>query len=106
VTSAVINTRYALQNNSLSKNVYINCSIVLNELCEENVARCKNISSFIQLIRVNILKELTEQHFNNSQKELLTIREKISCLKCTLNQYNTETELRAKQLATLFEQQS
>jgi CII-binding regulator of phage lambda lysogenization HflD len=106
VTSPVINTRYALQNNSLSKNVYINCSIILNELCDENVTRCKNIGNFIQLIRVNILKELTENHFNNSHKELLTIREKISSLKSSLTKYNTEAEERAKKLASLFGEQS
>ena len=33
-TSPVINTKYALLNNSLSKNVYINCSVILNSLCD------------------------------------------------------------------------
>jgi hypothetical protein len=106
VASPVINTRYALQNNSLSRNVYINCSIILNSLCDENTTRCKQIAGFVQLIRVNILKELTETHFNSSQKELLTIREKISSLKSTLKKYNLETEQRANELAGLFGDQS
>jgi hypothetical protein len=32
INSPVVNTRYALQNNSLSRNVYINCSVILNSL--------------------------------------------------------------------------
>ena len=34
VNSSVINTKYALQNNSISKNIYINCSVILNSLSE------------------------------------------------------------------------
>lgn len=67
-SSPVINTRYALQNNSLSKNVYINCSVILNSLCDENTTRCKKIADFISLIRNNILKELTENHLGHSQR--------------------------------------
>lgn len=55
-SSPVINTRYALQSNSLSKNVYINCSVILNSLCDENTQRCKKINDFILLIRQSILK--------------------------------------------------
>jgi hypothetical protein len=68
VSSPVINTRYALQGNSLSRNVYINCSVILNSLCDENAARCRKISDFVLLIRGNILKELTESHLASSQR--------------------------------------
>lgn len=55
-TSPVINTKYALLNNSLSKNVYINCSVILNSLCDENTTRCRRINDFVLLIRNNILR--------------------------------------------------
>jgi hypothetical protein len=106
VTSPVINTRYALQNNSLSKNVYINCSVILNSLCDENTARCRKIADFIRLIRHAILKELTEAHLNASQKELLKVREKISTLKASLKKYNAETEEKSAELALLFNEQA
>jgi hypothetical protein len=106
VLSPVINTRYTLQGNSLSKNIYINCSVILNSLCDENAARCKKIADFIHLIRTNILKELTEAHLNSSQKELLRVREKISTLKASLKKYNTETEEKTIELGNLFKEQS
>lgn len=106
MTSPVINTRYALQNNSLSKNVYINCSVILNSLCDENTARCRKIADFIHLIRHAILKELTEAHLNASQKELLKVREKISTLKASLKKYNAETEEKSAELALLFNEQA
>lgn len=106
MTSPVINTRYALQNNSLSKNVYINCSVILNSLCDENTGRCKKISDFIHLIRTNILKELTEAHLSTSQKELLKVREKISTLKASLKKYNLETEEKTVELGNLFKEQA
>jgi hypothetical protein len=88
VNSPVINTRYALQGNSLSRNVYINCSVILNSLCDENLTRCRKISDFVLLIRSSILKELTESHLASSQKELLRVREKISTLRAALKKYN------------------
>lgn len=30
INSPIINTKYALQNNAISKNIYINCSVILN----------------------------------------------------------------------------
>lgn len=87
-TSPVINTRYALQHNSLSKHVYINCSVILNSLCDQNAQRCKKITDFVQLIRTDILQRLTETHLNASQKELLKVREKISTLKSALKKHN------------------
>ena len=45
--SPVVNTRFALQHNSLSKNVYINCSVILNALHDDNLSRCNRITQFI-----------------------------------------------------------
>lgn len=106
MSSPVINTRFALQNNSLSKNVYINCSVILNSLCDENTSRCRKINDFIHLIRTNILKELTENHLSSSQKELLRVREKISTLKASLKKYNLETEEKTVELGNLFKEQA
>ena len=68
VSQPIINTRYALQNNSLSKNVYINCSIILNSLSDENQARCRKINDFIQLIKNDILKDRIESHLSATQR--------------------------------------
>lgn len=76
--------------------------MILNSLCDENTNRCKKINDFIQLIRNNILKELTENHLSSSQRELLKVREKISTLKSALKKQNSETEERANELAALF----
>ncbi len=62
----MINTKYALQNNAISKNIYINCSVILNSLSEENYAKCKKVQDFITLIKGSVLKDLMEQHLNES----------------------------------------
>lgn len=62
----MINTKYALQNNAISKNIYINCSVILNSLSEENHAKCKKVQDFITLIKGSVLKDLMEQHLNES----------------------------------------
>jgi septal ring factor EnvC (AmiA/AmiB activator) len=76
--------------------------VILNSLCDENSSRCRKINDFVQLIRNNILRELTEHHLASSQRELLKVREKISTLKSTLKKHNGETEERANELAALF----
>jgi septal ring factor EnvC (AmiA/AmiB activator) len=41
-------------------------------------------------------------HLNESQKELLKIREKISTLKSSLKKFNSETEEKTQSLAAFF----
>lgn len=62
----VINTKYALQNNSISKSVYINCTVILNSLSDENAARCRKINDFIHLIRNDILRDSIDAHLLQS----------------------------------------
>ena len=106
VSHPIINTRYALQNNSLSKNIYINCSVILNSLSDENQTRCRRINDFIHLIRHEILKEIIESHLTTTQRELLRAREKISTLKTSLRKYNQETEEKTNELAIFFNENS
>ena len=42
----MIDTVYATKNNSISKNIYINCSCILNALNEENMERAKRAKEF------------------------------------------------------------
>lgn len=106
INSPVVNTRYALQSNSLSRNVYINCSVILNSLYDQNAARCAKIADFVHLVRTNILQALTETHLASSQKQLLKVREKISTLRSSLKKYNQETQQKTNELAALFKEQS
>jgi alpha-N-acetylglucosamine transferase len=74
VAYPVINTKCALQNNSISKSVFINCTVILNTLSDENSEKSKRVCSLIEVIRNDILRDSMEWHLQLSQKELLRVR--------------------------------
>lgn len=59
-------TKKALANNSVSKSVFINCSIILNSLNDEREEKCKKIGDFVNLIKKDIMKNRMEYHINES----------------------------------------
>ena len=62
----IINTHFATQSNELSKDVYINCSRLLNSLSDENLERCKRSQTLVVFIRKHIMQDLIEDHIKRS----------------------------------------
>ena len=51
----LIDTVYSTKTNRLSKDVYINCSCIINALNEENLEKAQKMRLFAEFIRDKIL---------------------------------------------------